>query len=77
MRNLLKLKLRAVLRTKFLFRHVLRYFQVFVKKKCGVFWAHPNIYYNLNFSFEDGLRLGYIYIFLKIIMDYYFASRIV
>ena len=45
MRNLLKLKLRAVLWTEFLFRHVLRYFQVFAKeKKYRVFLAHPNIY---------------------------------
>ena len=38
MRNLLKLKLRAVLWTHFRFRHVLRYFQVFVKKNIAFFW---------------------------------------
>ena len=43
MRNLLKLKLRAVLWTEFLFRRVLRYFQVFVKKKYRVFW-HTLVY---------------------------------
>ena len=29
---------------EFLFRRVLRYFKVFVKKKHRVFLAHPNIY---------------------------------
>ena len=44
MRNLLKLNIRAVLWTEFLFRRVIRYFQVFAKKKYCVFLAHPDIY---------------------------------
>ena len=51
MRNFLKLKLRAVLWTEFLFRHVLRYFQVFVKeKKYRVFFGTPEYIYSLNSS---------------------------
>ena len=45
MRNLLKLKLKAVLWTKFLFRHALGYFQVFVKKKnLSRFFWHTLMY---------------------------------
>ena len=43
MRNLLKLKLRAVLWTEFFFEHALGYFQILVKKKISLFLAHPNI----------------------------------
>ena len=45
MRNLLKLKLRALLWTEFLFRYVLRYFQVFVKKKILRFFGTPKYIY--------------------------------
>ena len=74
-RHLYKLKLRSVLWTEFLFKHVLRYFQFFVKEKKYRVFRHTLMYiYNFrlfkirifeNYKFKQISKLIKMYLFSK------------